>query len=170
MVEKLLKSQHNRLITKLDQKVVFFENSSITSHIYAKLKAAHSAIIILISVTILCSFSIFDLSYLPDEEDLDEILLSKRKERKDLLLIFSSVSTFSLIFLEIMTKKNELLYQQYCGKDLKETAFFSVENIKSVLTNIFFYSMHPNYLVEHYPIFNEKNTISFSYSEENNSD
>ena len=78
-------------------------------------------------------------------------------------MFFSSFAAFSLSTLEIICKKNELLYNIYRGEDVRENLFWSYHNLKPLIINIMFYMMHPNIVIEYIPIINTKNEISFLY-------
>ena len=114
-------------------------------------------------ITILCSFSIFDLGHGIRDSTLDPQLRNIRKSHKNILLFFSSFAALSLSILEIICKKNELLYNIYRGEDMRVNRFWSYNNLKPLCINIMFYMMHPSILVEYFPIINETNEIYFSY-------
>ncbi len=164
-MKNILKTYDQKIGKLKRNRQVNFENSRITSRLHTKMRSGKSAIIILCIITILCSFSIFDFTN-SKENDLDDNLRAKREKRKNFLLFCSSFCAISLSALEMVSKYYELQYNLYRGNDKKDNRFFSYRNLKPVLTNIIFYLIHPNYVVENYNFFGANNRISFSYRNE----
>lgn len=98
------KSGLSTLTQPIDRKKVIFENSEVTGLIFIKIRLIHSAIITITFSTILCSFSIFDLSHALNEDLINDEIIVKRNDHKNIMLVYSSVAAISLSILEIFNK------------------------------------------------------------------
>ena len=115
-------------------------------------------------ITILCSFSIFDISQFIKDFSIDPNIKKEKMFQKNIMLFFSSCCAVTLSILEIISKKNELEYNIYRGENIKINRFWSLQNLKSIMINILFYMMHPNIIFEYVTIANN-NQIHFTYDD-----
>lgn len=143
----------------LDQKVVPFENSRHTKHIYEKLVKLNNLSIIFNTISIFTSVNVFDCYHIQSE--LSDIKSDNLAMMKDILLFISTFAIAIIIFLEVMLKRYDLMYLLYKGKDKKECLFFSWRNLPNFIFSIFIIILHPNYIFEHVIFINNDNIFRF---------
>lgn len=108
MEPQLITSQKTEKI-ELDKKKVLYENSHVTGLIHLKLRILYTANMLITITTILCSFSIFDLTHsFEGDGSFSDSLIEKRAEYRSYMLIYSSIAAVTLSVLEFITKYLEM--------------------------------------------------------------
>jgi len=98
--------------------LVFYENSKITDVIYVKLRSLNSTIMIISMSTILCSFSIFDLSHSSNEDKFTSEFIDLREKWKNIMLAYSSFAAITLCGIETLISYYEIQFRLQKGEDL----------------------------------------------------